>query len=102
MKNIHYIYNQYKYRKSAANFSEKEVNTILEELNDTDAYELFLTTFGIGLEGQNKECLDRVINLAFYSYKEACNEKDFFDKDSIEAYAKVLFNAGVTFAMCCE
>ena len=79
----------------ADKFTENEIESIFEDFDVKDAYELALEKMSIPIESGNRSMLDRVIVIGIKEAKLISGNK-IFEKENLAAFMKVLFNAGIT------
>lgn len=85
------------FNKPVEEFEEKDIMKIAQAFSQTDAYELALTSLGIGLNSQNKKVMDGIVLTA---QETAANLAGDISNNTalLKVYAEVLYNAGVTVA----
>lgn len=86
------------FQKPIADWSVSDVRKITTAISETDVYELALNTLGYPLDGINKKCLDRVVEIAADSFKAIVPKANISDAN-LKIYMQVLYNAGVTLVM---
>ncbi len=89
---------QNKYGKAAGDFNFQECAEILQDFNNTDAYELFLNTMGIKADSGNKQCLDQIVRVAGRTTEQLVGDT-ILQEEYLTTYMRVLFNAGITIVM---
>jgi len=89
---------QRKYGKSVSDFTTTEAEEIAQDFRDTDPYELFLRTMGFALDGNNKKCMDYIIQVAAQTSTETMGD-EIYSTENLRVFMRVLFNAGITVVM---
>ena len=89
---------QSKLGKSVSDFSTSDSEAIAQDFRDTDPYELFLKTMGFAMDGNNKRCIDYIIQVAAKIATESVGD-DIYSAENLRVFMRVLFNAAITVVM---
>lgn len=89
------VMSQNKYKKPVNEYSEIELREIAQTIAETDAYEVGLNALGFKLDGNNKKCVDHIVQTAMTAALRLAGA-NIHDKRYQKVYMKVLYNAGVT------
>lgn len=89
---------QAKIKTPIADFTEENLMDIALAFQETDAYELGLTSYGIGLDSNNKNVIDFMILKAIETAANSCGMMKL-NYEQLRTFMQVLFNAGVTMVL---
>lgn len=83
------------YNHPVEEFTASELQSIIYNVQRTDAYELGLNRMGISINSGNKKVLDHIITTAMLAARASAGSK-IFEPENLKAYMQALYNAGNT------
>lgn len=89
---------QAKFKKPVDEWSMEEAIQVDAAFRETDPYELAIKSLGYAIDGNNKNCLDHIVQVGVASYSAAAGTNKM-NRNNLKDFMQVMYNAGITLVM---